>query len=121
MVRYAPFARPWMQRSLFRVGVPIFIIVIGGSFYLKDFTKLRYKYRAQKQITPEDFEKIMGVPMKKKPVNFEEELKKAESEVQSDYTMIRGPRPDEPWTAYDTMKKERLAEKAQQKAGKIPA
>ncbi|XP_069677320.1 cytochrome c oxidase assembly protein COX16 homolog, mitochondrial [Periplaneta americana] len=81
------------QQKFFRYGVPFFVFVIGGSFGLKEFTRLRYEFSKQCPINPEMAEKH-GVKMKKPgEVTLESEYEKIKKLDIDNWENIRGPRP----------------------------
>ncbi|XP_015119894.1 cytochrome c oxidase assembly protein COX16 homolog, mitochondrial [Diachasma alloeum] len=45
-------------------GLPFVLFIVGGSFGLREFTNVRYEYRATKQV--QDNLESSGIPMKEK-------------------------------------------------------
>ncbi|CAG0892047.1 unnamed protein product [Darwinula stevensoni] len=82
------------KSPLFKHGLPFMILVLGGSFYLREFTDLRYRFRKQQQIHPEEMEKL-GITMKKYgEVSLESEYEKMKKKVDVEHwENKRGPRP----------------------------
>jgi len=75
------------------LGIPFFILVIGGSFGLEQFARIRYDYRKQTGLTPEVAAKY-GITMKKPgQVTLESEFAKLEKMDIDTWENIRGPRP----------------------------
>ncbi|XP_003706041.1 cytochrome c oxidase assembly protein COX16 homolog l(3)neo43 [Megachile rotundata] len=73
--------------------LPAMVLIIGGSFLLKEFAKIRYKY---KKVTSHDIHKeaeLMGIKMSK-PLTLEEEYEKTMSKIDLDnWENVRIPRP----------------------------
>lgn len=79
--------------TLFKYGLPFFIVVVGGSFALKGFTSLRYEYSQIQKIDPAELEKV-GIKMKKREeVTLEKEYEKLQKLNIDNWEQVRGPRP----------------------------
>ncbi|XP_067005719.2 cytochrome c oxidase assembly protein COX16 homolog, mitochondrial [Anabrus simplex] len=79
--------------NFFRYGVPFLLLVVGGSFGLKEFTVLRYQYSKKSALRPEEAEKY-GVKMKKPgEVTLEKEYEKVKEMDIDNWSIVRGPRP----------------------------
>ncbi|KAG0713583.1 Cytochrome c oxidase assembly protein COX16, mitochondrial [Chionoecetes opilio] len=83
----------FLQRKSTRYGVPFLMMIVGGSFGLKEFAQLRYDFRPQKTISKEDAEKL-GITMKdRKEVTLETEYEKIAKIDTGNWENVRGPRP----------------------------
>lgn len=83
----------YSKRKSFRYGVPFFLFMIGGSFGLREFTKLRYQFSKKTTIKPEELEE-RGINMKKPgEVTLETEYEKIKTLDIDNWEPIRGPRP----------------------------
>jgi len=81
------------NQRFFKFGLPFLILVVGGSFGVKEFAVLRYQFRNTKMITREEAEKH-GVSMKKpEEVTLETEFEKIKKLDIDNWENIRGPRP----------------------------
>lgn len=84
----------FLKNKFLRFGAPFILLVVGGSFGLREFSQIRYDYRQVKLISTEELEK-QGI--NKKPhgsVTIETEYKKLIKEVNlEDYENKRIPRP----------------------------
>jgi len=75
------------------LGIPFFVLIIGGSFGLKGFSQVRYDYRVQTPISREEVEE-MGVKMKAKgDISIEKEFAKLQGMDIDTWENKRGPRP----------------------------
>ncbi|XP_035023347.1 cytochrome c oxidase assembly protein COX16 homolog, mitochondrial [Hippoglossus stenolepis] len=79
------------KNKTIRYGVPMLLLVVGGSFGLREFTQLRY-----------DSQKIRGkldpsleakVNVEKQPVMLEEQYERLKEKNLDGWRNIRGPRP----------------------------
>ncbi|KAJ6636710.1 Cytochrome c oxidase assembly protein COX16 like, mitochondrial [Pseudolycoriella hygida] len=76
-----------------RYGVPFLLLVVGGSFGLKEFQNIKFKYFRNTSVSPEVMAKY-GIDMKKKgEVTLETEFEKVKQIDIDNWTNIRGPRP----------------------------
>ncbi|XP_043929901.1 cytochrome c oxidase assembly protein COX16 homolog, mitochondrial [Protopterus annectens] len=90
-------------------GVPMLILVIGGSFGLREFTKIRYDaQKIKKKLDPALEARIEN---KKEVVSLEYQYKKIEEVNVDDWKNIRGPRPWEDSKQYQQQQRERLNSK----------
>ncbi|KAI4459574.1 mitochondrial outer membrane protein 25 [Holotrichia oblita] len=81
-----------LNRKSVKYAVPFFILVVGGSFGLKEFAKLRYQFS---QISPvrKEAEKL-GIQMKNpSDITLEKEYEKLKQLDIDNWEQIRGPRP----------------------------
>ncbi|XP_069093246.1 cytochrome c oxidase assembly protein COX16 homolog, mitochondrial isoform X1 [Pleurodeles waltl] len=81
--------RAFQKNKTLRYGLPMFLLIIGGSFGLREFTQIRYD--AQKlrgKLDPALEEKV-----RKKSVSIESEYDKLRDSSFNDWQNIRGPRP----------------------------
>ncbi|XP_006616112.1 cytochrome c oxidase assembly protein COX16 homolog, mitochondrial [Apis dorsata] len=80
------------ETKLFRQFLPFMILVIGGSFFIQEFTKLKYKYP---KVISQDFKmeiKKKGIEMKKS-CTLEEEYEKIKTLDIDNWKNVRIPRP----------------------------
>ncbi|KAJ8917978.1 hypothetical protein NQ315_011431 [Exocentrus adspersus] len=83
----------FFKRKSIKYGVPFLIVVVGGSFGLKEFTQLRYQFSKISQIRPDELKK-KGIEMKKPgEVTLESEFEKLKQLDIDDWKQVRGPRP----------------------------
>ncbi|KAJ0008695.1 hypothetical protein NQD34_016110 [Periophthalmus magnuspinnatus] len=74
-----------------RYGVPMLLLVVGGSFGLKEFTQIRYDaQRHRKRLDPE---LEAQVNVKRQANILEEEYEKLQQVNLDEWKNIRGPRP----------------------------
>lgn len=80
------------RRKLFTHGIPFILLVVGGSFGLKEFTQLRYTYRKGKSYL-EGLE-TEGIKLKDpSEVNIEKEYEKLQQVNLDNWQNKRIPRP----------------------------
>ncbi|KAF2900876.1 hypothetical protein ILUMI_05281 [Ignelater luminosus] len=99
MERLSLNVKTFTRRRSVKYGIPIFVIVVGGSFYLEQFSKLKYQFgRQQSAVNPAELKKE-GIEVKdRKELTLEaqyEEIKKLDID---NWEQVRGPRPWEPET-----------------------
>jgi len=84
----------FLKNKFIRFGVPFVLMVVGGSFGLKEFSQIRYDHRKVKFISPEELKK-QGIEMKPRgSVTIETEYKKLMEQVNlEEYENKRIPRP----------------------------
>lgn len=82
------------KNKFVRVGAPFILLVIGGSFGLREFSQIRYDYRKVQFISPEELKK-QGIKMKPRgSVTIDSEYQKLLEQVDlEDYDNKRIPRP----------------------------
>jgi len=82
------------KNKFLRFGIPFILLIVGGSFGLKEFTQIRYDYRKIKLISPEELKK-QGIEMKPRgSVTIETEYKKTMEQISlEDYENKRIVRP----------------------------
>ena len=84
--------KEFLRSRLFKFGVPFFAVVIGGSFVLEQFAKIRYEYR-RSQLLPKEVAEA-GIKMRKpEEVTLEKEFEKLQKLDIDNWENIRGPRP----------------------------
>lgn len=83
-----------LKNTFFRFGAPFILLIVGGSFYLKEFSQIRYDHRKVKFISPTELKK-QGIEMKPRgSVTIETEYQKLVEQVNlDDYENKRIPRP----------------------------
>ncbi|XP_020842069.1 cytochrome c oxidase assembly protein COX16 homolog, mitochondrial isoform X1 [Phascolarctos cinereus] len=85
---FAPAVRRALKKNkTLRYGVPMMILVIGGSFGLREFSQIRYD-AVKAKLDPELEEKL-----KRNKVSLESEYEKIKDSTFDDWKNIRGPRP----------------------------
>nr|XP_033806963.1 cytochrome c oxidase assembly protein COX16 homolog, mitochondrial [Geotrypetes seraphini]XP_033806964.1 cytochrome c oxidase assembly protein COX16 homolog, mitochondrial [Geotrypetes seraphini]XP_033806965.1 cytochrome c oxidase assembly protein COX16 homolog, mitochondrial [Geotrypetes seraphini] len=79
----------FQKNKTLRYGVPMLLLIIGGSFGLREFAQIRYDaQKLHRKIDPALEEKI-----KKSKVSLESEYEKIKDASLNDWKNIRGPRP----------------------------
>ncbi|MBN3311924.1 COX16 protein, partial [Atractosteus spatula] len=74
-----------------RFGIPMLLLVVGGSFGLREFTQIRYDaQKLKKKLDPELEARIKA---QKNPVTLENEYERLRSINLDEWQNIRGPRP----------------------------
>jgi len=83
-----------LKNKFLRFGVPFMLMVVGGSFGLREFSQIRYDYRKVKLISPEEM-KNQGIEMKPRgSVTIDTEYQKLVEQVNlDDYENKRITRP----------------------------
>ncbi|CAH1115474.1 unnamed protein product [Psylliodes chrysocephalus] len=83
----------FFKRRSVKYGLPFFVLMVGGSFGLREFTSLRYQFSKVSKIRPEELEKY-GIEMKKSgQVTLESEFEKIKEIDIDNWKQVRGPRP----------------------------
>ncbi|KAM4690830.1 cytochrome c oxidase assembly protein COX16 homolog, mitochondrial [Rhinophrynus dorsalis] len=77
------------RNKTFRYGAPMLLLIIGGSFGLREFTQIRYDALNLKRKMDPSLEELI----KKKSVTIESEFEKVKDSSFEDWRNIRGPRP----------------------------
>jgi len=92
----AGWKRLFPKNRIFNFALPFFVLIIGGSFGMTYFSKIRYEHRAQKRLTPDEA-KEFGVKMKKpEETSLENEFRRMQEVDIDTWENKRGPRPWEP-------------------------
>ncbi|KAE8587302.1 hypothetical protein XENTR_v10021921 [Xenopus tropicalis] len=81
--------RSLMRNKTFRYGAPMLLLIIGGSFGLKEFTQIRYDAQNLKRKMDPALEELVS----KKRVSLESEFEKIKDSNYEDWKNVRGPRP----------------------------
>ncbi|CAG9766652.1 unnamed protein product [Ceutorhynchus assimilis] len=83
----------FFNKKSVKYGLPFLVLIVGGSFGLKEFTQLRYQFRKVSPLSREESMK-MGLE-KKRPeeVTLEIEYEKIKKLDIDNWEQIRGPRP----------------------------
>ncbi|XP_047650642.1 cytochrome c oxidase assembly protein COX16 homolog, mitochondrial [Phacochoerus africanus] len=79
--------RAFRKNKTLRYGVPMLLLVVGGSFGLREFSQIRYD-AVKIKIDPELEKKL-----KMNKVSLESEYEKIKDSTFDDWKNIRGPRP----------------------------
>ncbi|XP_019727852.1 cytochrome c oxidase assembly protein COX16 homolog, mitochondrial [Hippocampus comes] len=74
-----------------RYGVPMLLLVVGGSFGLREFTQIRYDAQKVKRKLDPSLE--AKVNLQKQSVILEQEYEKMKDASLDEWRNIRGPRP----------------------------
>lgn len=83
----------FFNQRFVKFGIPFLVVILGGSFGLKEFTQLRFQFKQVSQITPEEMRK-RGIEMKKPgEVTLESEYEKIKNLDIDSWEQVRGPRP----------------------------
>ncbi|XP_066466204.1 cytochrome c oxidase assembly protein COX16 homolog, mitochondrial [Tiliqua scincoides] len=81
--------RALRKSKTLQYGVPMMLLIIGGSFGLREFTQIRYDaHKLHCKVDPALEERI-----KKNQVTLESEYEKLKDSSLDDWKNIRGPRP----------------------------
>ncbi|XP_055637879.1 cytochrome c oxidase assembly protein COX16 homolog, mitochondrial [Toxorhynchites rutilus septentrionalis] len=83
----------YTQKKFFRFGVPFLVLIVAGSFGLKQFAQLRYTYSKKGTLTQEEAEKHGLVMKKPEEVTLETEFEKIKALDIDNWESVRGPRP----------------------------
>ncbi|XP_051833656.1 cytochrome c oxidase assembly protein COX16 homolog, mitochondrial [Antechinus flavipes] len=85
---FAPTVRRALKKSkTLRYGVPMMVLIVGGSFGLREFSQIRYD-AVKAKLDPEFEEKL-----RRNKVSLESEYEKIKDSTFDDWKNIRGPRP----------------------------
>jgi len=83
----------YSQRKIIKYGLPFLVMMLGGSFALKEFTQLRYQFAKKVTINPKEMNDI-GIKMKEYgEVTLETEYEKIKLIDIDNWENVRGPRP----------------------------
>ncbi|XP_049626482.1 cytochrome c oxidase assembly protein COX16 homolog, mitochondrial [Suncus etruscus] len=83
-----PFwTRAWRRNKTLRYGVPMLLLIVGGSFGLREFSQIRYD-AVKIKLDPELEKKL-----KMSNISLESEYEKIKDSTFEDWKNIRGPRP----------------------------
>lgn len=92
-MKFLTRTQKFLSRRSVKYGIPFLIVVVGGSFGLKEFTQLRYQFSKVSLIRPDELKKF-GVEMKKPgEVTLESEYEKIKNIDLDNWEQKRGPRP----------------------------
>ncbi|CAK9830656.1 Cytochrome c oxidase assembly protein COX16 homolog, mitochondrial [Anthophora retusa] len=80
------------ETRFFRHFLPFMVLVIGGSFFVEQFAKIRYKYRVVESFEFKKDLEIKGIKMKKL-ATLEEEYEKIKKVNIDNWENVRIPRP----------------------------
>ncbi|XP_022088601.1 cytochrome c oxidase assembly protein COX16 homolog, mitochondrial-like [Acanthaster planci] len=96
-----------VKKSRFlRFGVPMLVIVVGGSFGLKEFRTLRYEIIDRRKTVDLETDEKLNEYKKKDKITIEGEYKKLQNEDIDTWHNIRGPRPWEDSKEFQAMQRE---------------
>ncbi|XP_012293615.1 cytochrome c oxidase assembly protein COX16 homolog, mitochondrial isoform X1 [Aotus nancymaae] len=85
---FAPaFIRALRKNKTLRYGVPMLLLIVGGSFGLREFSQIRYD-AVKSKLDPE-FEKRLRA----NKITLESEYEKIKDSTFDEWKNIRGPRP----------------------------
>ncbi|XP_029317156.1 cytochrome c oxidase assembly protein COX16 homolog, mitochondrial [Cottoperca gobio] len=88
-----------------KYGVPMLLLVVGGSFGLREFTQLRYDAQTIRKKLDPSLEAKVNV--QKQSVMLEEEYEKMKEVNLEEWKNIRGPRPWEDSREYQEQQRSR--------------
>ncbi|XP_061599013.1 cytochrome c oxidase assembly protein COX16 homolog, mitochondrial [Cololabis saira] len=97
--------RSLQKNKTVRYGVPMLLLVVGGSFGLREFTQIRYD--AQKIRKRLDPALEARVDTERQSVILEEEYEKMKQSNLDEWRNIRGPRPWEDSREYQEQQRRR--------------
>ncbi|XP_015586875.1 cytochrome c oxidase assembly protein COX16 homolog, mitochondrial isoform X2 [Cephus cinctus] len=84
----------FFQKKLVKLGVPFMVLILGGSFGLREFTELKYKYSNVEGYSVRDEASKHGINIKKREeVTLESEFEKVQNVDIENWENVRGPRP----------------------------
>ncbi|XP_038584680.1 cytochrome c oxidase assembly protein COX16 homolog, mitochondrial isoform X1 [Micropterus salmoides] len=93
-----------------KYGVPMLLLVVGGSFGLREFTQIRYDaQRIRKKLDPSLEAKVN---VQRQSAILEEEYEKIKELNLEEWKNIRGPRPWEDSREYQEQQRTRQDKKA---------
>ncbi|XP_024131716.1 cytochrome c oxidase assembly protein COX16 homolog, mitochondrial [Oryzias melastigma] len=97
-----------LQRSkTLKYGVPMLMLVVGGSFGLREFAQIRYDaQKIKKRLDPSLEAKVNP---QKQSVILEEEYQKLKEKNLDEWKNIRGPRPWEDSREYQEQQRQKLS------------
>ncbi|CAK6975594.1 cytochrome c oxidase assembly protein COX16 homolog%2C mitochondrial [Scomber scombrus] len=93
------------RNKTLRYGVPMLLLVVGGSFGLREFTQIRYDAQKIKKKLDPSLEARVNV--QKQSVILEEEYDKLREKNMDEWKNIRGPRPWEDSKEYQEQQRSR--------------
>ncbi|RZB38731.1 COX16 domain containing protein [Asbolus verrucosus] len=83
----------FLNKKSIKYGLPFLVVIVGGSFGLREFSQLRYQFSKVSSVKPSDF-KEAGVEIKKPgEVTLETEYEKIKKMDIDNWEQVRGPRP----------------------------
>ncbi|XP_072533344.1 cytochrome c oxidase assembly protein COX16 homolog, mitochondrial [Salminus brasiliensis] len=89
-----------------RYGLPMLLLIVGGSFGLREFTQIRYDaQKIKKKLDPALEARLNN----QKPVVLEEEYEKLKELDLDSWRNIRGPRPWEDSKEFQDQQRERIS------------
>ncbi len=81
------------KNKFFKFGAPFLILLVGGSFGLEHFARLRYDFRKSKRLKLEEVSEATGLQLRLDRPTIESEVEKLKVEDLDTWQNIRGPRP----------------------------
>ncbi|XP_071832995.1 cytochrome c oxidase assembly protein COX16 homolog, mitochondrial-like [Apostichopus japonicus] len=81
------------RSSFLKYGFPMLILIVGGSFGLKEFRTLRYDIIDKRRKVDPETEAEHNPRRKTEKVSIESEYQKLQGQNLDDWRNIRGPRP----------------------------
>ncbi|XP_065224569.1 cytochrome c oxidase assembly protein COX16 homolog, mitochondrial-like [Planococcus citri] len=103
-----------VTNRVLRQGLPMLILVVGGSFAFTIVQKIKFDHKRNQQQV--EHLRLSGLEKRMKPVSLEEEYEKLQK-VDTTYQNVRGPRPYEDnteWEAQKELQEKRFQEKLEQ-------
>ncbi|KAM9842110.1 cytochrome c oxidase assembly protein COX16 homolog, mitochondrial [Aulostomus maculatus] len=95
------------KNKTIKYGIPMLLLVVGGSFGLREFTQIRYDaQRFRKKLDPS---LVAKVNLQKQSVILEDEYEKLKELNLDEWKNIRGPRPWEDSREYQDQQRMDLA------------
>ncbi|XP_056403171.1 cytochrome c oxidase assembly protein COX16 homolog, mitochondrial [Hyla sarda] len=88
----------YKNNSTLRYGVPMLVLVVGGSFGLREFTQIRYDVQKLKNTVDPSVASV--IKNKEREVSLESEYERMKDKSFEDWKNIRGPRPWEDSKSY---------------------
>ncbi|KAK5857974.1 hypothetical protein PBY51_011180 [Eleginops maclovinus] len=97
------------KNKTIKYGVPMMLLIVGGSFGLREFTQIRYDFQKIRRKLDPSLEAKVNV--ERQPVILEEEYEKIKKVNLEEWRNIRGPRPWEDSREYQEQQRSVLDEK----------
>ncbi|XP_068110184.1 cytochrome c oxidase assembly protein COX16 homolog, mitochondrial isoform X2 [Hyperolius riggenbachi] len=110
MLNLSKIIQAFKTNDTLRYGVPMMLLVVGGSFGLREFTQIRYD--SQKLKSTVDPELVKQLKSKEKETTLESEYEKIKDKQFDDWVNIRGPRPWEDSKSFQEQQRTNMSAKS---------
>ncbi|XP_071962818.1 cytochrome c oxidase assembly protein COX16 homolog, mitochondrial-like [Antedon mediterranea] len=105
------FMKAIRKNHFLKFGLPMLILIVGGSFGLKEFRKLRYEIIDRRQVIDPEVLDRLKQREKENKLSLEEEFKKIEEDDIDSWYNIRGPRPWEDSKEFQEAQRQNIAKR----------